>query len=198
VIIVRFADELLLGFEYEADARRFQEELHHRLAKFGLELHPEKTRLIEFGRWSARNRSRRGQGKPETFDFLGFTHTCGRTKNGWFPVVRRTSKKRMVARLKEIRRVLMKMRHIPVPDQGAWLRRVLQGYFGYYAIRTNLRLLRSFRTQVSRAWMHALRRRSQRHRMSWLRMGRLVARWIPPVRALHPWPEKRFDAMHPR
>lgn len=198
VVIVRYADDLVLGFEHEADARRFQADLRQRLAKFSLELHPEKTRLIEFGRWAAQNRRRRGQSKPETFDFLGFTHMCGRTKAGRFQVVRRTSKKRMVAKLKEVRRTLMKVRHDPVPGQGAWLGKVLHGYFGYHAVWTNLRLLRSFRTQVIRAWMHALRRRSQRHRMSWSRMGRLVVQWIPPVRALHPWPEERFAATHPR
>jgi group II intron reverse transcriptase/maturase len=198
VVIVRYADDLVLGFEHEADARCFQAELRQRLAKFSLELHPDKTRLIEFGRWAAQNRHRRGQGKPETFDFLGFTHVCGRTKNGRFQVLRRTSKKRMVVKLKEVRRTLMKVRHAPVPAQGAWLRKVLQGYFGYHAVWTNLRLLRSFRTQVIRAWMHALRRRSQRHRMSWSRMGRLVKRWLPPVRAMHPWPEERFAAIHPR
>ena len=198
VVIVRYADDLALGFEHEADARRFQLDLHQRLAKFGLELHPDKTRLIEFGRWAVQNRRRRGQGKPETFDFLGLTHMCGRTKDGRFQVVRRTSKKRMVTKLKEVRRALVKARHTPVPAQGAWLRRVLQGYFAYHAVRTNLRRLRSFRTQVIRAWMHALRRRSQRHRMSWVRMGTLVKRWLPPVRALHPWPETRFAATHPR
>ncbi len=198
VVIVRYADDLVLGFEHEADARRFQQHLRQRLAQFGLELHPDKTRLIEFGRWASSNRQRRGQGKPETFDFLGFTHMCSRTKNGWFQVRRTTSKKRMVRKLKEVRRALMKMRHVPVPAQGAWLRRVLQGYFAYHAVWTNLRLLRSFRTQVIRAWMHALRRRSQRHRMPWSRMGLMVKRWIPPVRAMHPWPERRFDAMHPR
>ncbi len=195
VVVVRYADDLILGFEHEADARRFHEELRQRLAEFGLELHPEKTRVIEFGRWAAQNRARKGQSKPETFDFLGFTHMCGRTKKGRFQVLRRTSKKRMAKKLKEVRRALMKARHIPVPAQGAWLCKVLQGYFGYYAVWTNLRLLRSFRTQVIRAWMHALRRRSQRHRMSWGRMGLLVKRWIPPVRATHPWPEKRFAAI---
>ncbi len=194
-VVARYADDLILGFEHEADARRFHEELRQRLAKFGLELHPEKTRLIEFGRWAPQNRARRGESKPETFDFLGFTHMCGRTKKGWSQVLRRTSKKRMARKLKEMRRALMRTRHIPVPAQGAWLSKVLAGYFGYYAVWTNLRLLRSFRTQVVRAWMHALRRRSQRHRMSWGRMGLLVKRWIPPVRATHPWPEKRFAAI---
>jgi RNA-directed DNA polymerase len=198
VVIVRYADDLVLGFEHEADARRFQEELRQRLAKFSLELHPDKTRLIEFGRWAAQNRSRRGQGKPETFDFLGFTHMCGRTKKGRFQILRRTSKKRMVNKLKEMRRVLLRTRHAPVPAQGAWLRKVLKGYFAYHAVWTNLRRLRSFRTQVIKAWMRALRRRSQRHRMSWARISRLATRWLPPVRATHPWPEKRFAATHPR
>ena len=198
VIIVRYADDIVLGFQHEADARRFQEELHQRLGRFGLELHPKKTRLIEFGRWACRDRQRRGQGKPETFDFLGFTHMCSRTKKGGFLVRRKTSKKRMARKLKEIRRALLKMRHAPIPAQGAWLRRVLQGYFAYHAVWTNLRRLRSFRDQVIRAWLHALRRRSQRHRMPWTRMGRLAKQWLPPVRALHPWPGQRFDARYPR
>ena len=198
MIVVRYADDLVLGFEHEADARRFWEALRQRLAKFGLELHPDKTRLIEFGRFAARNRRRRGQGKPETFDFLGFTHISGRTKRGRFQVIRRTSKKRIAAKLKEVRRTLMRMRQHPVPEQGAWLRAVLKGYFAYHAVWTNLRLLWKFRTQVSRTWMQTLRRRSQRHRLNWARMGRLVKRWIPPVRAMHPWPSERFAAKHPR
>jgi group II intron reverse transcriptase/maturase len=198
MILIRYADDLVLGFEHEADARRFRNDLRQRLAKFGLELHPDKTRLLEFGRFAAENRSRRGQDKPETFDFLGFTHISGRTKKGKFQVVRTTSKKRMARKLKEVRRRLMQMRHLPVPTQGRWLRTFLQGYFAYHAVWTNLRRLWSLRTQVSKAWMRALRRRSQRHRLTWARMGRLVARWLPPVRATHPWPSERFAAKHPR
>lgn len=195
VIVVRYADDIIVGFQRRADAVRFQRELSRRMAKFGLELHPDKTRLIAFGRFAADMRRQRGQGKPETFDFLGFTHMCGRMKNGRFEVDRRTSKHRMAKTLKEIRRMLKRNRHLPVSVQGARLNRLLRGYFGYYAVWTNLRRLNAFRTQVIRAWMHALRRRGQRHRMTWARMTVLVRRWIPRVRALHPWPVQRFDAI---
>jgi group II intron reverse transcriptase/maturase len=195
VIVVRYADDIIVGFQRRAEAVRFQNELRQRMAKFGLELHPDKTRLIAFGRFAAAMRRQRGQGKPETFDFLGFTHMCGRTKNGRFEVDRRTSKDRMVGTLKEIRRMLKRMRHLPVPVQGARLNRLLRGYFGYYAVWTNLRRLNAFRTQVIRAWLHALRRRGQRHRMTWARMTALVRRWVPRVSVLHPWPVQRFDAI---
>jgi RNA-directed DNA polymerase len=198
VLVVRYADDIIIGFQRQADARRFQEELRQRLAKFGLELHPEKTRLIAFGRFAADMRKRWGQGKPETFDFLGFTHMCGQTKNGRFEVDRRTTKSRMVRTLKAVRRMLMEMRHRSIPEQGTRLHRFLRGYFGYYAVWTNLRRLQGFRTEVIRAWMRALRRRGQRHRLNWARMARLVRRWVPSVRALHPWPVQRFDAKHPR
>lgn len=194
VIIVRYADDIVLGFEHESDAHGFRAELTQRMAKFGLELHPEKTRLIRFGTLASRQRARLGEGKPETFDFLGFTHICGKSMSGRFKLVRQTIMKRMRATLKALRDSLMKRRHLPVPVQAAWLSKVLQGYFAYYAVPTNGRRLDAFRTQAIRAWLHALRRRSQRHRMTWDRMNALARRWLPTVRILHPWPDERFDA----
>lgn len=192
MIVVRFADDIVMGFQYESDARRFQVELRERLSKFGLELHPDKTRLIRFGRFAAGDRAKRGEGKPESFDFLGFTHMCGLDRSGKFRLDRRTSKVRMRTRLAAISARLKLHRHKPIPVQGAWLRRVIQGYFGYHAIPTNLRRLGSFRTQVIRAWHRSLRRRSQRSGITWLQMTARIKRWIPSVRALHPWPDQRL------
>jgi len=194
VVVVRYVDDIVLGFQYVSDAWRFQNELEERLSKFGLKLHPEKTRRLRFGRFASRDAALAGGGKPGTFDFLGFTHLCGKTREGRFQIFRRTSKARMRATLKALRGHLMRSRHRPIPEQGAWLRRVLQGYFQYYAVRSNGKRLCAFRTQVTRSWLHALRRRSQRHRMTWDRMSRLADRWLPPVRILHPWPEERFYA----
>ena len=193
VIIVRYADDFVLGFQHESDAVWFRTELQQRLQRFRLEMHPEKTRLIRFGSLAAANRRERGEGKPETFDFLGFTHICGKTKLGKFLLHRRTTKKRMRARLKAIREAIHKRRHLPVPVQGQWLGQVVRGYFAYHAIPTNIKRLGSFRTQVIRSWHHALRRRSQRSRTDWVRMSRLALRWIPPARVLHPYPWVRFD-----
>lgn len=198
VFIVRYADDIVLGFQYQGDARRFQHELRQRLTKFGLELNADKTRLIEFGYYAYPNRIQRGEGKPETFDFLGFTHMCGKTRKGKFLVIRRTIKKRMTETLRELRVALMKRRHLTIPEQGAWLRRFLRGYFAYYAVYTNLRLLWKFRKQVNKTWLKTLRRRSQRHRLIWSRMAVLIERWIPPVRPMHPWPEERFAARYSR
>ena len=156
-------------------------------------MHPDKTRLLRFGIHAASNRRERGQGKPETFDFLGFTHICGKTRSGKFLLLRHTSKDRMRARLKAIREELHKRRHLPEPVQGLWLRAVVRGYFAYHAVPTNIDRLDSFRTQVIRAWHHALRRRSQRTRMNWERMNHLASRWVPPARILHPYPWERFD-----
>jgi hypothetical protein len=169
------------------------------MAKFGLALHPEKTRLIEFGRFAAENRQKRGEGKPETFNFLGFTHICGtkRPSKG-FTVQRKTTNKRLRAKLQEIRQVLHRWRHLPIPTQGAWLNRVVQGYFNYHAIPGNYASLETFRTQTIRGWLHALRRRSQRSRMTWQRFATIVNRWIPRPKILHPYPSDRFYAMHPR
>jgi RNA-directed DNA polymerase len=194
VVIVRFADDFTVGFEHEQDARRFLADLRERFSKFGLELHPDKTRLIEFGRHAAWRRAARGLGKPETFDFLGFTHFCGQTKHGRFWLRRVTIAKRMRAKLREVKDQLMQRRHQPVLEQGKWLRSVLQGHFAYYAVPGNTDAVAAFRTQIGRHWFKALRRRSQRTRLNWERMDRLTKRWLPPARKRHPFPDVRFDA----
>lgn len=197
VIVLRYADDSVVGFEMVETARAFLKELQHRLAKFGLSLHPDKTRLIEFGRYAVERRRRREQGTPETFDFLGFTHCCGTDRQGKFQVVRLTAKKRMRATLTAIREKLYQRRHEPVPVVGGWLQRVLNGYFQYHAVPTNLLRLSGFRDEVCRAWRHALLRRSQRNRLSWPRFNRLTRKYVPPCRVLHPYPEKRFFASRP-
>ncbi len=194
VIIVRFADDFIVGFEYEDDAQRFLGELRERFAKFGLELHPDKTRLIEFGRRAVRDRQRRGLGKPETFDFLGFTHVCGKTKRGRFWLRRITIAKRMRAKLREVNDELKRRRHDPVPVQGRWLASVVRGHLAYYAVPGNTDAVAAFRTQTTRHWYKALRRRSQRTRVTWERMNRYATRWLPPARVMHPFPDVRFDA----
>jgi RNA-directed DNA polymerase len=188
------ADDFTVGFEYEEDAQRFLVELRERLARFGLELHPDKTRLIEFGRRAARSRTTRGLGKPETFDFLGFTHICGKSKSGRFWLRRITIQKRMRAKLREVNDQLKRRRHEPVPVLGKWLRSVVQGHLAYYAVPGNTDAVAAFRTQATRHWYKALRRRSQRTRLNWERMNRLANRWLPPARAKHPFPDVRFDA----
>jgi RNA-directed DNA polymerase len=193
VVVVRFADDFVVGFEHKGDAKQFLHDLRERFAKFGLELHPDKTRLIEFGRFAASNRTARGLGKPETFDFLGFTHICGKAKSGAFWLRRITVSKRLRAKLKQVKGQLKRRRHLPIPDQGRWLASVVRGHLAYYAVPGNFRAVSAFRIQVSRHWLWALRRRSQRHRLNWERMNRLVARWLPPARILHPYPEVRFD-----
>jgi RNA-directed DNA polymerase len=198
VVVVRYADDFVVGFEHREDAERFLAELSERFAKFGLELKAEKTRLIEFGRSAAQNRAARGLGKPETFDFLGFTHACGRTRKGRFALKRITIKKRMRAKLKEVKAELMRRMHLPIPEVGQWLGSVVRGHLAYYAVPGNVRAVRAFCDQVKRHWLRALRRRSQRDRAPWERIGRLAKRWLPPPRVLHPYPEKRFDARHPR
>lgn len=193
VIIVRYADDAVFGFQYEAEAKRFLEELRERLLEFGLELHPGKTRLMEFGRFAAQNRKQRGDGKPATFDFLGFTHICGKTrKNGRFALVRQTMRVRLRARLKTLRLELRRRMHRPVPETGAWLNRVLRGYFRYHAVPGNLPSLKSFRHQTVRAWRWTLQRRSQKRRMQWRRFGPLVQEWLPVPRILHPYPNQRL------
>ena len=193
VIIVRFADDFIVGFEEERDAQQFLSDLRERLAEFGLGLHPDKTRLIEFGRNAAWKRAKRGLGKPETFDFLGFTHICAKSK-GRFWLQRITIAKRMRAKLREVNDQLKRRRHEPVPVQGQWLRSVVQGHLAYYAVPGNTDAVAAFRTQVTRHWFKALRRRSQRTRLNWERMGRLAKRWLPPARVKHPFPEVRFAA----
>jgi group II intron reverse transcriptase/maturase len=197
VIVVRYADDSVMGFETAHAARMFLEALRERFAKFGLALHPDKTRLIEFGRFAIDRRRRRGQGRPETFDFLGFTHCCGTDRQGKFQVIRLTSKKRMRATLTGIRDALCRRRHEPVPVIGAWLTRVLSGYFEYHAVPTNRKRLEGFRTEVCRAWRHALLRRSQRHRLNWERFNRLTRKYVPPCRVRHPYPEERFLTSRP-
>jgi RNA-directed DNA polymerase len=194
VIVLRYADDSVVGFEKEGTARGFLADLRERLTRFGLSLHPDKTRLIEFGRYAAERRRKRGQGRPETFDFLGFTHCCGTNQQGKFQVVRLTAKKRMRATVTAIRDKLYQRRHEPVPIVGAWLQRVLNGYFAYHAVPTNLLRLDGFRDEVCRAWRHALLRRSQRHRLNWARFNRLTRKYVPPCRVLHPYPEERFFA----
>jgi group II intron reverse transcriptase/maturase len=194
VIIVRFADDFVAGFEHQADAQRFLSDLRERLAKFSLELHPDKTRLIEFGRTAARARAARGDGKPETFDFLGFTHFCGKTKNGRFWLKRKTISKRMRAKLAEVKDQLRRRMHHPIPEQGRWLASVVRGHLAYYAVPGNTDAVAAFRTQVTRLWFKALRRRSQRNRLNWTRMNRIATRWLPPARVMHPFPSERFYA----
>lgn len=198
MIIVRYADDSVLGFQREHEARQFLRAMQQRLAKFGLTLNASKTRLIRFGRFAAKQRSQRGLGKPETFDFLGFTHCCGNSMGGSFQVTRLTVKKRMRATLDAIRQKLMKRRHEPVPVVGKWLGSVVRGYFAYHAVPTNLFRLDGFRAEVCRAWRHSLIRRSQRHRLCWERFSKLVNRYIPRPRKMHPYPESRFYASHPR
>jgi RNA-directed DNA polymerase len=198
IIIVRYADDLVVGFEHRADAERFLAAFQERLAKFGLELHPEKTRLIEFGRFAAHNRERRGEGKPETFTFLGFTHFCGKRQKGDFTVWRQTAKKRLVAKLQDIKVQLIRQRHAPVAQVGEWLRKVVSGYYQYHAVPGNMSRLSIFRHRLRQLWWVALTRRSQRGKVSRERMNALLDRWVPVPRVLHPYPRERFDATHPR
>jgi RNA-directed DNA polymerase len=198
VIIVRYADDAVLGFERREDAEQFLEQLRERLAKFGLELHPEKTRLIEFGRFAAERRKKRGEGKPETFNFLGFTHICGTNhRTGKYTIHRKTIGKRMAAKLKEIRAQLRKRMHERVPGTVKWLQQVVTGYFQYHAIPGNLARMRAFRSDVLWSWLQALRRRSQRHRMSWERFKACLDPLLPPVQIMQPYPDVRFAAKHP-
>jgi group II intron reverse transcriptase/maturase len=192
MIIVRWADDFIVGFEHQADAQRFLAELRERFAKFGLELHPDKTRLIEFGRFAATNRQARGLGKPETFDFLGFTHICARMRDGRFWVRRITISKRIRAKLRAVKDQLKRRRHQPIPEQGRWLASVVRGHRAYYAVPGNRVAVAAFRTQVTRLWHKALERRSQRTRINWARMNRLATRWLPPARVVHPFPDVRF------
>jgi group II intron reverse transcriptase/maturase len=198
MIIVRFADDFVAGFEHLGDAKQFFADLTQRFAKFGLELHEDKTRLIQFGRFAAERRAERGLGKPETFDFLGFTHICAKTRDGRFFLKRITISKRKRAKLKQVKDQLKRRRHEPLPVQGAWLAAVVRGHAAYYAVPGNINAVSTFRTQVTRAWYRALRRRSQRTRLNWDRMNQLATRWLPPIRVMHPYPESRFDARHSR
>ena len=192
VIIVRYADDGVVGFQHETEARRFRADLAERFAKFGLELHPAKTRLLEFGRHAAEDRKRNGRGKPESFDFLGFTHVCGKTRKGRFAVLRRTSRKRMRRKLGAIKVELRRRLHAPVPEVGRWLGAVLRGHFNYYGVPQNYAALNTFRYHVFWLWRRTLRRRSQKTRLTWERMRRLVLRYLPPARITHPYPNVRL------
>ena len=193
MIIVRYADDYIAGFEHREDAERFLADLSERLAKFALELKAEKTRLVAFGRFAAQQRAARGRGRPETFDFLGFTHICGKTRGGDFQVRRITISKRMRTKLGEVKDELMRRRHLPIPEQGRWLGSVVHGHFAYYGVPGNIDAIAAFRTQVTRHWHRALQRRSQRAPLNWKRTRRFVARWLPTARVQHPFPEARFD-----
>jgi RNA-directed DNA polymerase len=194
VILTRFADDYVAGFEHREDAERFLADLRARFAQFGLELHPEKTRLIEFGRFAAENRARRGDRKPETFDFLGFTHICAKTRNERFKLKRITIKKKMRAKLIAVKTEIRRRWHHSIPEQGRWLASVLSGHYRYYGVPDNIRALQAFREAIIRLWLKALRRRSQRSGMTWERIGRFADRWLPTARIQHPWPTTRFDA----
>jgi RNA-directed DNA polymerase len=199
MIVVRYADDTIVGFQHQGDAKRFLSDLKERLAQFSLSLHPEKTRLIEFGKFAAERRRRRGEGKPEMFDFLGFTHYCTTKRDGrGFQLGRMTQRKRMRAKIDEITETLRRDRHKSIDEQGCWLGAAIRGYFAYFAVPTNSRMMSAFRAHIGERWFHSLRRRSQRHRMTWERMGRLIDRFLPPVRVLHPWPDQRFRVTHSR
>lgn len=199
MIIVRYADDIVLGFQYREEAETFLEQMRERMQRFGLELHAEKTRLIEFGRFAEANRRRRKEAGPETFNFLGFTHACGRTrKGGWFTVKRQTIKKRMRNKLQAIKQELRKRWHGTVTGMGTWLRSVVRGYFNYHAVPGNLPAMREFRREVARIWLQALRRRSQRSTLTWKRFVKILDQFLPKPRVLHPYPWVRFDAMHSR
>ena len=192
------ATRLIVGFEHERDARRFLTMMRERLGAFALSLHPEKTRLIEFGRFADENRKRRGLGKPETFNFLGFTFISGKSRRGGFLIKRKSRRDRMRAKLKEVKQELRRCRHQPIPLQGKWLRQVVTGYFNYHAVPTNIAALQAFRKDVVRLWHRILKRRGQKHRMTWDRINQLSNDWLPSAKILHPWPEQRFAVTHPR
>jgi len=195
MIIVRYLDDFIVGFQDRADAEQFLAALQERLRQFGLTLHPNKTRLLEFGRHAARNRQERGQRKPETFQFLGFVHSCGQTRKGRFTVRRHTVGDRLRAKLKEVKNELRQRWHAPIPEVGQWLGAVVRGYYQYHGIAGNARAIRRFRDEVNRLWHRALSRRSQNGKVNWERMQRLIRRWIPPAQIVHPWPSVLFAVM---
>src|SRR5262252_3580920 len=198
MIIVRYADDIIVGFQYETDARRFWDAMRERLAEYSLSLHLEKTRLIEFGRFAADQRARRGLGKPETFNFLGFMFICGRSRRGRFALKRKSRGDRMRAKLQEIKKEMQRRMHQPIPEQGKWLRQAATGFFAYHAVPTNSRALHTFRHRITDLWRCSLRRRSQKDRMTWSRIKKLADDFLPQARILHPWPHARFAVKHPR
>jgi RNA-directed DNA polymerase len=198
-IIVRYADDFIVGFfQHESDARRFLDAMRERLQEFALSLHPDKTRLIEFGRFAAANRKQRGLGKPKTFNFLGFTFICGKSRRGYFRLKRKTRRDRMRAKLRMVKEEMRRRMHQPIPVQGRWLWHVVRGYFNYHAVPTNFRALAAFRGEITRSWRRVLNRRSQKADLTWAQMKRLVDDWLPRPRILHPWPDQRFAVTHPR
>ena len=198
MIIVRYADDFIVGFQHEGDARRFLDALRKRLAEFALALHPEKTRLIEFGRFAEQNRRRRGLGKPEIFNFLGFSFICGKSRRGKFLIKRKSRRDRMRARLQAIKQGLRRRMHQPIPVQGKWLTQVVLGYFNYHAVPTNRRALVTFRDEVAKCWRRVLSRRSQKGALTWKRMKPIADAWLPEPAILHLWPRQRFAVIHPR
>jgi RNA-directed DNA polymerase len=198
MIVVRYADDFVCGFEREADARAFLVDLKARMETYGLSLHPEKTRMIEFGRYATENRAKRGMGKPETFAFLGFTHICGKSRKGKFLLVRKSRSDRMRNKLREVKEQLRHRINASIPEQGKWLGQVVRGYFAYHAVPTNSQSLKTFRYHVTCAWLRLLQRRSQRTRWTWEKMTRLAGQWLPMPRIQHPWPDQRFAVTHPR
>jgi hypothetical protein len=198
MIIVRYADDLVVGFEHESDARRFWDAMRERLQEFSLSLHPDKTRLIEFGRHAATKRKQRGLGKPETFNFLGFTLICGKSRRGSFLIHRKTRHDRMKSKLKEVKGELRRRMHRPIPEQGKWLKQVITGFLAYHAVPTNFRALLRFRAYIKALWLRSLRRRSQKDRTNWERITKLADDFLPQPRILHPWPNRRFAVTHPR
>ncbi len=198
MIVVRYADDLVAGFEHEDDAHRFLDAMHERFGAFSLSLHPAKTRLIEFGRHAAADRKKRGVGRPETFAFLGFTFICGKSRRGAFQLQRKSRRDRMRTKLQEIKTELRQRMHQPIPSQGHWLKQVVTGHFAYYAVPTNSRALSAFRHHVAALWRRTLRRRSQKDGFTWERMTQLVDHWLPAPRILHPWPNQRFAVRHSR
>jgi RNA-directed DNA polymerase len=198
MIIVRYADDIVVGFEHESDARRFWDAMRERLQEFSLSLHPEKTRLIEFGRFAAANRRRRGLGKPDSFKFLGFTFICGKSLRGNFLLKRRSRRDRMKAKIKEVAGELRRRMHQSIPEQGTWLKQVITGYFAYHAVPTNWAALGAFRDEITKRWQWTLQRRSQKGSRTWEQMKKLADDWLPKPRILHPWPNQRFAVKHPR
>lgn len=198
MIVVRYADDIVAGFEHETDARHFWDAMRARFEQFALELHEDKTRLLEFGRFAAARRQRRGLGKPETFTFLGFVFICGRSRRGAFQLFRHSRGDRMRRTLQDIKVQLRDRRHDAIPEQGRWLRAVVTGYFAYHAVPTNSRALGAFHHHVTDLWRRSLRRRGQRGGLTWNRVTKLAGDWLPRPRILHPWPERRFAVNHPR
>ena len=198
MIIVRYADDIVVGFEHESDARRFWDAMRERLQEFSLSLHPEKTRLIEFGRFAAANRRRRGLGKPDSFKFLGFTFICGKSLRGNFLLKRRSRRDRMKAKIKEVAGELRRRMHQSIPEQGTWLKQVITGYFAYHAVPTNWAALGAFRDEIIKRWQWTIQRRSQKGSRTWEQMKKLADDWLPKPRILHPWPNQRFAVKHPR